>query len=607
MSESAPPVRVIRQTAVTAGTAALLWALLIWLMRGLTASLAPGVTISAHDVGRPLAVAAIAFAAYALASGRERLGRRVAWLASRQGLRTLAAALAIAVSLVALRENSWTASGADAYAYLSQANLMRHARVHAAVPLAADVPWPNGAATLTPFGYATVPGRPAIVPMTAPGLSLLMALLQLVGGHCAAFVVGPIAAGVLVGAVFAIGARLGRPFVGLGAAALAATSPTVLLMAKAPMSDVPAAAAWALATAALLGESWLASALSGLSASAAVLIRPNLVVVVAALGAWAVWRDSHERLHMGRRTVAFVLGALPGCLGVAAYNWAAYGSPVRSGYGDLGALFAWSHVATNAGRYLRWLVETQTPMAAVGLVAALLPLRIVWPDGSRRPAALLGGIAALVWASYLAYTPFDAWWFLRFMLPAWPAMCLGLAAVVAAAARALGAAGASVGTLAVVAICAFELRATDTLGVFPPGEGERRYVTIAEQVVAVTEPASVIITGQHSGPLRYYSGRLTVRFDQLDEAWLDRAVDWLASQGRHPYILLEDWELPAFERRFAGASPLGSLAIDPLLAYQAYRISGLVYLFDPLRPRGPTTRPAPIVDPKPRCAPPAPE
>ena len=109
----------------------------------------------------------------------------------------------------------------------------------------------------------------------------------------------------------------------------------------------------------------------------------------------------------------------------------------------------------------------------------------------------------------------------------------------------------------------------------------------------------------HAGSIRYYAGRLTIRFDQLDEMWLDRAVDWLERQGRRPYFLLEDWELPEFERRFAGKNRYGRLNLAPVLAYRAYAIPGMIYLFNPQRPNGPTWEPPPVRNPRPRCAPPA--
>jgi hypothetical protein len=87
----------------------------------------------------------------------------------------------------------------------------------------------------------------------------------------------------------------------------------------------------------------------------------------------------------------------------------------------------------------------------------------------------------------------------------------------------------------------------------------------------------------------------------LDQAWLDRTVDWLVRQARHPYILLETWEVPEFERRFGARNRLGRLAMTPIFAYEAYRIGGRVLLFDPLKPEAATWQPSPIRDPRPRC------
>jgi hypothetical protein len=96
-----------------------------------------------------------------------------------------------------------------------------------------------------------------------------------------------------------------------------------------------------------------------------------------------------------------------------------------------------------------------------------------------------------------------------------------------------------------------------------------------------------------------------MRFDLLNEEWLDRAIAWLTDHGRHPYILLEDWERPIFEKRFAATSELGRLSLTPVLAYRAYGIPGTVYLFDTARPAADTWEPPPIRNPQPRCLPPA--
>ena len=96
-----------------------------------------------------------------------------------------------------------------------------------------------------------------------------------------------------------------------------------------------------------------------------------------------------------------------------------------------------------------------------------------------------------------------------------------------------------------------------------------------------------------------------MRFDLLDPSWLDRAAQWLNENGRHPYILIEDWEVPAFKNRFGAVNSLGELHLAPVLAYKAYLVPGRVYLLDLLRADGPTFEPPSIRAPQPRCPAPA--
>jgi hypothetical protein len=68
---------------------------------------------------------------------------------------------------------------------------------------------------------------------------------------------------------------------------------------------------------------------------------------------------------------------------------------------------------------------------------------------------------------------------------------------------------------------------------------------------------------QHSGSVRFYSGRATLRYDLLDAAWLDRAIDHLESLGFRTYALLEDWEEEVFRERF-GRQATQALGGGPL-------------------------------------------
>jgi hypothetical protein len=338
----------------------------------------------------------------------------------------------------------------------------------------------------------------------------------------------------------------------------------------------------------------------------AILIRPNLVPLAAALAMWIWWPRRHAMSAEHVRAMATLSAAVvPACLAIAWINQTLYGSPFASGYGATESLFAAANAVTNVPRYGAWLAETQTPLVFAGLIALFVPASRLWPASAKAAARLLAAIAIVVFAMYAFYVPFDAWWFLRLLLPAWPALCIGTAALVTAASHLAGGRFRKAGAVVILGLGLYTSLVAQRLRVFPDGEGERRYATVAQLVQQATEPSSIILASIHTGPLRYYAGRDTMRFDLLDEAWLDRAVAWLTEQGRHPYFLIEDWERPIFEKRFAAMNELGRLELSPVLAYRAYGIPGTVYLFDPATPAARTLEPAPIRDPQPRCPLPA--
>ena len=615
--------------AVLAG----LWTIALYAGYGQSVVVGP-LRLSSRNPTRALLLCALAIAAYAFVSGsaglRQDLSRltRGAYGVARTGaggftllevhvnpalVALLMAAASVGISFL-FRES--TAGGSDAYAYVTQADLLISGApgLRVELPIAAAAPWPNAIGTFTTFGYRATPDHHAIVPVTAPGLPLLMAAFKIAFGHCAMFWVVPLSGGLLVWATFAAGRQAVSSSVGLAASWLVATSPTFLSMSRSVMSDVPAAAFWALALACVLRPSVIASLAAGLSASAAILIRPNLLPIAVMLGVWLLWRQRGQarfETRLPKRAcppivVAFAAGLLPGVVAVLLVNRWLYGSPLSSGYGSLTSLFSFGNVALNSQRYARWLAETQTPIAIAGVVALLTPWRRLWPTSASRDAAwLLGLVLFAVFALYAAYNPFEEWWYLRFFLPAWPSIFIGTGALIVGLARGRSPLTRAIAALAIVALGVRGVSAAQRLGVYSPGEGERRYATVAELVARVTDPSSVIVTTAHIGAMRYYGGRLTVRYDELDASWLDRTLAWFVQRGRKPYILLEEQEVPEFKQRFAAASATGRLEMAPMLVYEAHQIAGRVYLFDPFGRVPETWKPEPIVDPQPRCPLPA--
>jgi hypothetical protein len=88
---------------------------------------------------------------------------------------------------------------------------------------------------------------------------------------------------------------------------------------------------------------------------------------------------------------------------------------------------------------------------------------------------------------------------------------------------------------------------------------ESRYAETGHLVMTALAPNAVLFSMQQSGSLRYYSGRLTLRWNYLDPAWLDRSVGTLKGLGLKPYFVLEEPEEADFRSRFGATSRLGQL------------------------------------------------
>lgn len=543
-----------------------------------------GIDVRATDPYRPLVVAAIAFTIRMLVGSRGSLRADATRLRRALTPRTVALALMSIVVVVGVMKGSGVAGGADSYGYISQADLwLQGDGLVIAQPDAARVPWPDAQWSLAPLGYRASPSREGIVPMYSAGFPLLLALFKFAAGQCAIGWAVPVFAGILILVTFAIGKQTVSDDVGVAAAWLMATSPVFLYMLMSPMSDIPAAAFWGLAAYACLTGSRAGALLGGVAAAIAVLIRPNLVHVGMLMALWMAATDLRSTTGARRlaRAALFVVPVALSSVAVAFLNQHLYGAVTNSGYGSLGVLFAPGYVVRNVLNYSRWLVETQTPLAAIGLLAVLLPAsRWLKPGAEIRGRGLLAVMAAAVIVTYLFYFNFDAWWYLRFLLPMWVVVCIGTAFLVTGrSGRSFGAAGKVV----LVALGVYGMWYAQKEGTLDLGRNEQRYVNIAQLVRDTTEPNSVIITLQHSGSVRYYGGRTTLRYEVLSDRWLDRAIAWLDANGFKPYILLDAPEHEPFRQKFGGRNVAGNLDMAIVLEYRD-RYNTSTFLYDPMQP-----------------------
>jgi hypothetical protein len=595
-TDASRPAAITRRLLLVLIAIAAGWALVVAFTGGI--DLRPyGIRFRSTESDRPTYAALILAIVYAAAFSRhlpdhaawlEHQASRVAGFLERRAapVAFLAAATTFALGMA---YGIHVAGGSDSYGYISQARLWLAGDLVVEQPIAGSVPWPDADGTFAPLAYRPAPGRPgAIVPVYAPGLPVLMAMGALVIGWCGPYLIVPLLAAWLVWMTFRLGTLIQSPLAGLTSALLLVTSPIFLFMTLNPMSDVPVAAFFG-AGLALALSSWRRRAVwTGVVIGFGIFVRPNLVPIGAIyLGCLLLRAPAGERW---RTFWWYAAGGLPPLLAVAATNAWLYGAPWQAGYGSLAEMYAWSYWWRNVQQFTAWLVRSETPFMLPAAAAAAIAWRAE-PD-RRLPILFLTLVAGGVWLSYLFYSPFDVWVYLRFLLPAFPALfVLAVIGAVSLLTRMVGAPRvAAIGLL--LAIPLFALRVTQVRAehILASRVSGVVFLSAADYVRMELPENAVILTVLHSGAIRHYANRLTMRWDLLAADWWPRALDVLVERGYRPYLLVSTYEEAQLRRQFGLSDDIeapGTLVAE-MMAPEPIRI------YDPLRQRrgSPDTIPA---------------
>lgn len=552
-------LRVHRLLLMLAGVA-LGWAAVVLASGGIEWRIA-GVMFRSKDPGRALGVAVVLLLIHAVAF-RDTFSRDIDRLSAivRRLLPGLAFACALILGAQALYYGFFTAGGSDSWGYVSQAYGWAHGTLPRAEPIPLSVPWPSGDISLAPLGYRPGQQPHTMVPTYAPGLPLLMAA-ALMFGACGPFLVVPVCCVLLVWLTFVLGRRTGGPWPALLSAMFVVTSPIVVFQSMWPMSDIPAAAVWTGAAVSALGGTRRSVVAAGLWTAAGLLIRPNLPILPLILLAHvALSARGRERWI---RVAIFSAGVAPAAVAIGALNTVWYGAPWHSGYGAAGEIFSAGNILPNLARYPVWLWESQTPLVLLALVPLLPRFR---GDAFQPAVRLCVALFAGTLMSYLVYFRFEEWWYLRFLLPVVPAVLVLMSTGLTALGRRVPRPWGHVAVVAVaIGLIAYTTKFNIGHGMFGPMTAEeRRYADIGDYIRRALPADAVVLTVQHSGSIRYYAGRMTIRWDLIDRDWTGRAAGELERLGLHPYLVVEDWELPAL-REWFGLAPDAPLSW-PLVA-----------------------------------------
>jgi hypothetical protein len=535
--------------------AALALAVLVYLV-GVDVRLG-GVTVRSHSAVRVLAAAAALFLV------RQRIGiaSYPAWLTR------LVLLSAICGSVEAwLRFLVPTIGGADSYGYVSASRLIASGRLIEPAPIAEWLSAPNRLALASPLGWTPSPDGSGIAPSFPIGVSAIMALFFSIGGSAAVFFVAPVMGAITLWLVYRLTREWFDVETALFATAMVAWNPLFITYAKQPMSDVPAAM-WVTLALLLAVRSTTATAfLAGLAAGAAVITRPALLVAAAVIPLAA-----HRGASPLRRAAAAAMGLAIGVMVQMAIQNHLFGSPFSTGYGSAATLFSITNVTTNLGIFLRHGWAVLGALWIPGLIIGVFSAR---PEPRWKPAAVF----VAVMLPYLFYLPFDHWETLRFLLPGIVPLTVVVAEGLIHIARVSR--KPAVATTVIIAFMAIIAARSEQLmrasSVWDIASVEARYPLAADWVKVNTPPDSVLLANQHSGSLRWYGGRQTLRWDFVEPAQLAAVIQELQSRGATVYAALEGDEVAMFDRRFAGV--IDQLEVDPVGRIRNVEFRRLRYL-----------------------------
>lgn len=426
-----------------------------------------------------------------------------------------------------------------------------------------------------PLAYTPVKETNAMTPFYPVGVPLHMALgAALAGWETGPYLVGPVAALLSLLLMVLLGLELGLPrSYAMAGSVILGGSATFLFLTLWPMSDV-VATLWALA--AVFGalrsrkkDAW--ALLAGAAFGMAFLVRPiNVLLLLPVLLC----------LRLNLKSLSyFVLGGIPLAAIFFGYNTAAYGHPLRTGYGaiELYKQIMPQGFTARFEHYLYWLSMTMSPFLLPGWLGVNFARRIDW-----RIRAMLFTWFASFLLFFSCYSFYNTWWYTRFLLPGYPALILGaLLAAHTLAEKMKGEAGAALrlwgARVALVVLLAgvigFERYYVQFFNVGITGEVESMHKISTRMVADATPANSFIASMEMSGALKFYTDRQIVRWDQL------QSQDWELLKGRAReknyrfYALLMEHELADAKTRMPGVwTRLGSVRhisfwkVDPVTA-----------------------------------------
>ena len=466
------------------------------------------------------------------------------WRGIERNSRRIVFAIAVLSAFTAAIFSTRSAAGADASGYVSEAAMLGSGRLFHVDELSALTVSADPYLT-SPLGWRPAPLAGRQSPTYPPGLPLLMAVPHAIAGVKGAAMLVILSASMAVIGTGALAAQLGGGVAGLLAALMLAFTPVFVFQSIQPMSDVPVTAAWIVCLCFAIRTDARASLNAGLAGALAILIRPNLAPLAIV------------PFVLARNRAAFSIPVAIAAMALAYLQWLWYGSPLRSGYGSADELFSLANIAGNVPRYFNWLVAT----------APILFLSVFgfWRLRRDRSAPALMAFASMVIGAYLIYAVFDDWSYLRFLLPAMAVLAVFTAVELSAwIGRWPPSYRAPILFALALLVTGHGIWVARSLDTFKLADQLRRVSAVADYINVDVPPAAVIVAGEQSGSMRYYTDRPILRWESASPEALAASIATLEQSRRPVYVVLDAWEHAPFRAKF-GALPVGALDWPPML------------------------------------------
>src|SRR5204863_6190602 len=139
-----------------------------------------------------------------------------------------------------------------------------------------------------------------------------------------------------------------------------------------------------------------------------------------------------------------------------------------------------------------------------------------------------------VFACYIPYEVFDAWWFLRFLLPAYPALLVLTAAALVWLVQRRGPWWRVVSYAVAAVVTIILVRGSIQRHAFGLWEFERRFQLAGDYVASRLPRNAIVIAAQETGSVRFYSNRTTMSWRDLPADVLDAALTFARAHQLRP-------------------------------------------------------------------------